>query len=168
MAGMRWSEISFERAEWTMPAERQKNGKPHVVHLSAPALAVLHELEAVRPANVDLVFTTTGLTPISGFSSAKADLDVLSGVTGWVLHDLRRTLASGMADLGVSVEVADKILAHKAGSVRGGARVYQRSEFLTQRKAALEAWGAHVVACASAPLGEHRESPLPRSHIEVN
>lgn len=114
VAGMRWSEVDAARATWAMPADRQKNNKPHVVHLSGPALAVLRDLAAIRGPS-DFVFTTTGAAPISGFSFAKADLDARSGVTGWTFHDLRRTLASGMADLGVSVEVAGKILAHKAG-----------------------------------------------------
>lgn len=152
VAGMRWSEVDAARATWTMPADRQKNSKPHLVHLSEPALAVLRDLAAIRSAS-DFVFTTTGRGPISGFSFAKADLDARSGVAAWTFHDLRRTLASGMADLGVSVEVAGKILAHKAGIMRGVDRVYQRSEFLPQRRDALEAWGAHVAACATAVMG---------------
>lgn len=156
VAGMRWSEVDLDRATWTMPAERQKNGKPHVVHLSAPALAVLREVAPLRRSVgdgseklTDFVFTTTGKAPVSGFSFAKADLDARSGVAAWAFHDLRRTLASGMADLGVSVEVAGKILAHKAGIMRGVDRVYQRSEFLAQRRDAIEAWGTHVAACAT-------------------
>ena len=71
-------------------------------------------------------------------------LDELSGVTGWRLHDLRRTCVSGMARLGVAPHVADKILNHQAGTISGVAAVYQRHEFLAERRKALDIWGAHV------------------------
>jgi hypothetical protein len=67
-----------------------------------------------------------------------------SGVTGWRLHDLRRTIVSGMARLGVPPHVADKILNHQAGTISGVAAVYQRHDFLLERKEALDRWGAHV------------------------
>lgn len=150
VAGMRWSEVNIEKAEWTMPANRQKNSKPHIVHLSPPAIAALRIAAEHRQEGSDFVFTTTGRTPISGLSMAKADLDARSGVADWTNHDLRRTLATGVAALGLSVEAAGKILAHKAGLLRGIERVYQQFEFLKQRREALDAWGAHVVACAAA------------------
>ena len=78
------------------------------------------------------------------FSQAKIELDRLSGVTGWQLHDLRRTVVSGMARLGIPPHVADKILNHQSGTISGVAAVYQRHEFLDERKDALERWGAHV------------------------
>jgi len=65
-------------------------------------------------------------------------------VTGWRLHDLRRTCVSGMARLGVAPHVADKILNHQAGTISGVAAVYQRHEFLAERRKALDIWGAHV------------------------
>jgi hypothetical protein len=65
-------------------------------------------------------------------------------VTGWRLHDLRRTCVSGMARLGVVPHVADKILNHQSGTISGVAAVYQRHEFLAERRAALNLWGAHV------------------------
>jgi hypothetical protein len=71
-------------------------------------------------------------------------LDGLSGVTGWRLHDLRRTCVSGMARLGIAPHVADKILNHQAGTISGIAAVYQRHEFLPERRKALDMWGAHV------------------------
>jgi hypothetical protein len=61
------------------------------------------------------------------------------------LHDLRRTMVSGMARLGVAPHVADKILNHVGGTISGVAAVYQRHEFLKERRDALERWGAHVV-----------------------
>jgi hypothetical protein len=78
------------------------------------------------------------------FGYHKARLDQLSGVTGWWLHDLRRTLVLGLARLGVPPHVADKILNHQSGTISGVAQVYQRHEFLAERKQALEIWGLHV------------------------
>jgi hypothetical protein len=65
-------------------------------------------------------------------------------VTGWRLHDLRRTCVSGMARLGIAPHIADKILNHQTGTISGVAAVYQRHDFLAERRAALDAWGAHV------------------------
>src|SRR5262249_51088942 len=85
-----------------------------------------------------------GTKPFQEFSRGKRQLDQLSGVTGWRLHDLRRTCVSGMARLGTAPHVADKILNHQAGTISGVAAVYQRHEFLAERRAALDQWGAHV------------------------
>ena len=68
----------------------------------------------------------------------------MSAVQNWVLHDLRRTCVSGIARLGVAPHVADKILNHQSGTISGVAAVYQRHEFLAERKEALERWGHHV------------------------
>src|SRR6266481_520119 len=90
------------------------------------------------------------------FTHAKRLLDQLSGVTGWRLHDLRRTCVSGMARLGVAPHVADKILNHQSGTISGVAAVYQRHEFLAERRAALNLWGAHVAELIKAVPQEHR------------
>src|SRR5215208_8239521 len=77
-------------------------------------------------------------------SKAKKRLDHTSGVSGWTLHDLRRTVVSGMARLGIAPHVADKILNHQSGTISGVAAVYQRHEFMNERKEALLRWGQHV------------------------
>jgi integrase len=86
----------------------------------------------------------------------RSELDAKSGVTGWRLHDLRRTCVSGMAALGVAPHVADKILNHQSGTISGVAAVYQRHQFMSERKAALEKWGAHVAQILSLALAEER------------
>ena len=90
------------------------------------------------------VFSVLGTKPFQEFSKAKRELDRLSGVTGWRLHDLRRTCVSGMARLGIAPHVADKILNHQSGTISGVAAVYQRHDFLAERKDALNRWGEHV------------------------
>ena len=91
-----------------------------------------------------LFFSLLGIKPFQEFSQAKRRLDELSGVSGWRLHDLRRTCVSGMARLSIAPHVADKILNHQAGTISGVAAVYQRHEFLAERRKALVIWGAHV------------------------
>jgi integrase len=133
-----WSEIDFQNRIWTLPNLRTKNAKPHIVHLSDQAIAVLRQAKRED----SLVFSLTGEHPFQDFSNAKRLLDVKSGVSGWRLHDLRRTCVSGMAALGVAPHVADKILNHQSGTISGVAAVYQRHQFLSERKEALERWGA--------------------------
>jgi integrase len=140
VAGLSWDELDLEQRTWTIPKTRTKNAKVHVVHLSDQALAVLRRVDQRGP----LVFSLLGTKPFQEFSRAKILLDQLSGVGGWRLHDLRRTLTSGMARFAVAPHVADKILNHQAGTISGVAAVYQRHEFLAEREQALDIWGAHI------------------------
>lgn len=140
VARLSWEELEFEKRTWTIPKLRTKNGKEHVVHLSEEAIAVLNRMERRGP----FVFSVYGNKPYSAFSKVKPMLDKSSGVSGWRLHDLRRTCVSGMAALGIAPHVADKILNHQSGTISGVAAVYQRHEFLAERREALERWGSHV------------------------
>jgi integrase len=140
VGSMAWHHVDLDRHQWVIPPEHSKNGKPHIVHLSDRAICVLREI----PRTGALVFSLNGKTPFQGYSKAKRRLDQASGVSGWTLHDLRRTVVSGMARLGVAPHVADKILNHQSGTISGVAAVYQRHEFLIERKAALCRWGQHV------------------------
>lgn len=143
VAGMRWSELDLGKCEWVLPRERVKNDKGLVVHLSAPAIEIIEQLPQIGES--DLVFTTNERSPVAGFSKAKARLNTLmSNPPEWVLHDLRRTAASGMARLGIAPHVVDRVLGHTAGTIRGVAAVYNRFEYLPERKAALEAWGRYI------------------------
>jgi hypothetical protein len=105
-----------------------------------------------------LVFTTDGNKPIAGFSKAKRMLDeTIAGLrakpmTPWRLHDFRRTGVSKLAALGFDSIVADKLLAHKAAKLKGVAAIYQRHEFMEERKRALEAWGAHLSRSATSHI----------------
>jgi integrase len=140
VARMSWDEIDLNHRVWTLPATRTKNDKPHIVQLLDPVVAVIR----AQPRAGNLVFSRNGVAPVGDFSSHKRRLDDLCGVSHWRLHDLRRTMVSGMAGLGVAPHVADKILNHVAGMISGVAAVYQRHEFLKERRDALERWGAHV------------------------
>ena len=141
VAQLTWDEVDIAHCTWELPASRTKNGKSHIVHLSKVAIAVLNRTPTVG----NFVFAFSGAKPFQSFSAAKRELDKLSEVSDWRLHDLRRTCVSGMARLGVAPHVADKVLNHQAGTISGVAAVYQRHEFLAERKDALERWGAHIV-----------------------
>src|SRR5205823_14234388 len=105
------------------------------------------------------IFSNTS-KPYQRFNRAKRRLDGLSGVRDWVLHDLRRTCVSGMARLGIPPHIADKILNHQSGTISGVAAVYQRHEFLTERREALVLWGTHVSKIIGVHL-EHIQSSIP-------
>ena len=135
---MRWSDIDFEREVWTIPGALAKNGRVHEVPLSQAALDILERLP--RFVGSDLVFTTTGMTPISGFGRVKARLDVIMGVSNWRFHDLRRTAASGMARIGVAPHVIEKVLNHISGQISGVAAVYNRHGYDAEKREALKQW----------------------------
>jgi integrase len=140
VARLQWEELDLAQRVWTLPKSRTKNAKAHVVHLSEQSMAVLTLADQRGP----YLFSLLGTKPFQEFSRAKRRLDQLSGVTGWRLHDLRRTSVSGMARLGIAPHVADKILNHQSGTISGVAAVYQRHEFLSERREALERWGIHI------------------------
>ncbi|MFG1226514.1 tyrosine-type recombinase/integrase [Xanthobacter wiegelii] len=160
VAGMRWSELDIASATWTIPRERAKNDNEHVVPLSPEAVAIIKDLPRMKDGEVDspFVFTTTGKTPISGFSKAKEAMDKaiskpLKGeyeeegapsIPDWRLHDLRRTMASGMARLGAPVHVVEKLLNHTSGTFGGIVDVYQKHKYASEKREAAEAWGKHV------------------------
>jgi integrase len=139
---VKWNEIDQKTQTWCIPAARSKNRKAHIVHLSEAASAVIKD----RPRISDLVFATSKGKHFQAFAKGKRKLDELCDIKGWRLHDLRRTVVSGMARLGVPPHVADKILNHQSGTISGVAAVYQRHDFLLERKEALDRWGAHVDA----------------------
>jgi integrase len=145
---MAWEHLDLRRKVWIIPGGHAKNGKPHLVHLSEPVLGLLETI----PRTGELVFSGDGKRMFQGYSRAKAKLDELSGVGGWTLHDLRRTVVSGMARLGVAPHVTDKILNHQSGAISGVAAVYQRHEFLKERKQALDLWGDHVLSLGRAAV----------------
>ena len=140
VAGLTWDELDLTSQTWTLPASRTKNGKVHIVHLSKQAITVLTQM----PRLGKFVFSLSGTKPSKSFSAAKRGARQRLCGHGWRLHDLRRTCVSGMARLGIAPHVADKVLNHQAGTISGVAAVYQRHEFLAERKDALDRWGSHV------------------------
>jgi integrase len=143
VAGMTWDEFDLTGKVWNLPRERCKNGKAHAVPLSERVIAILQALP--RHVGSALVFTADG-RPVTGFSGAKRQLGkhLPGNFVPWVLHDLRRSFASGCARLGVDMHVTERNLNHVSGSTGGIAGVYQRHDFMRERRAAMELWGRHV------------------------
>lgn len=147
-----WDEFDLEQRLWTLPTRRTKNGKLHIVHLTHESIAVLERM----PRRGEFVFSDSGGKFFQSFSRAKRELDKLSSLKGWCLHDLRRTCVSGMARLGVAPHVADKILNHQGGTISGVVAVYQRHDFFVERKNALEQWSDHVFRIARGSASTFR------------
>jgi integrase len=147
VGGMRWSEIDGEL--WTLPASRTKNGRKHDVPFGRIALDILASLPRIG----DFVFGATGARPASDYAQRKRRLDALlpADMPPWRLHDLRRTVASGLARLGVSLPTIERLLNHSSGSFAGIVGVYQRHDFAAEKKQAAEAWGRHVLALTQKP-----------------
>ncbi|RYB05716.1 DUF4102 domain-containing protein [Lichenibacterium ramalinae] len=153
VAGMAWSEL--EGSVWTIPAERAKNGKPLVLDLPPAAMAILGSVD--RREGRDLIFGSRD-GPFSGFGKPKVALDArmlagLQAVHGpkaalppWRLHDLRRSAATRMADLGVQPHVVEALLNHISGSKAGVAGIYNRATYRDEKRAALLLWADHVMA----------------------
>ncbi|MCE1237076.1 MAG: site-specific integrase [Hyphomicrobiales bacterium] len=173
VAEVRLDELDLENgggAVWTLPPTRSKNGRALRIPLAPEAVATLRDAIARRPdvrPVCPFVFSTTGSTPISGWTRAKAALDreihaareeaaVGTGepakrMEHWTLHDLRRGFATVAVDvLHLDAAVVDRCLNHvAAGTSSVVARVYQRSEMLDQRRAALGAWARLVVGSSA-------------------
>jgi integrase len=157
VAGMSWSELHLEKALWSLPAGRTKNHRPHDVPLSEQVLLVIKGVPA--RAERDMLFGRDDGS-FSGWSKAKAALDKriakartatrandASGggtVSEWRLHDLRRTVATRMADLGVEPHVIEAVLNHVSGVRSGVAGIYNRALYSAEKRSALQLWGKHI------------------------
>lgn len=176
VAGLPWSELSELNSMWRQDGDRVKNEVDHLVPLSPMAIALLKEM-ADGPAPVDgaerkpwkrkgLIYSTTGTTPISGFSKVKAKLDremlpilqklsderadalgeerELAFLPPWRFHDIRRTGTTQMQALGVPIEVTEKVINHKSGETAGIRGVYNLHAYTDEKRKALNAWAAFL------------------------
>ncbi len=146
-----WSEIDRANALWTLPASRSKNGKPHVVPLAPAALAILDAIP--QRVGRDLIFGSAA-GGFKGYGANKLTLDKamaasLKANLPWRIHDLRRTAATGMGDLGVQPHVVEAVLNHASGSKAGVAGTYNRSLYAAEKRAALDLWAEHVMSLVS-------------------
>jgi integrase len=142
VAGTRRDELDMDKRLWSLPGSRTKNGKPHVVPLSDQAMSII---KAVTPIGRDFVFTFSGEAPIGVFSDVKRRLDKrMKLATPWVMHDLRRTCATGMADVGIQPHIIEAVLNHSSGYRAGVAGVYNRSPYAAEKADALQRWADHV------------------------
>ena len=180
VAGITWAELSDDLTLWTIPGERTKNGVTHAVPFSGPACDLVRKLVgegATRRRAEGLVFPGIAGTPFAGWSKSKRALDKAimdtraKAATGqppaallpWNVHDLRRTVATGLQRLGVRLEVTEAVLNHISGTRGGIAGVYQRHDWSAEKRAALDGWAAHVASIANGQFGTAKVVKLTRA-----
>lgn len=140
VAKLRWSDLDFDENVWSQRENKSK--RPHVVPLAPVAVGILKNLPGLSD---ELVFPARGSSrSISGFSKWKKKLDQLSGVSNWTLHDLRRTCATKLAELGVEPHVTEFVLNHSSQVLKGVASVYNRHAYIDEKRKALELWSGFI------------------------
>jgi integrase len=180
VASMEWRELDLEETVWRLPKERTKNKRAHEIPLSAAAVDILKGLPRVEPkrgpdgkVRPALVFSTTGATAVSGFSRAKDAIDAAImeklqeeakdrgddpeeiRAPDWVIHDLRRTVATNLQKLGVRLEVTEAVLNHVSGSRAGIVGIYQRHEWAPEKRQALDAWARRLDSIITGVTGDN-------------
>jgi len=144
VGGLRWSEIDFERDLIVLPPERCKNGREHALPISSQVRAILER----QPRRNEWVWGCEW----SSWSEPKDKLDRrLNGVAPFTIHDLRRSAATHLAELGTLPHVVEQILNHQSGSKAGIAGLYNRARYQDQMKAALQTYGDYIERLNPAP-----------------
>jgi integrase len=161
IAGLRWSEMRDQA--FLLPAARTKNGREHLVPLSAPALEIISAQPKRRTAEDeprDLIFGYAK-GPFSGWSGCKEDLDERiketnggKAIPHWTPHDLRRSFATHSAEIGIQPHIIEAVLNHISGHRAGVAGIYNRATYDAEKKTALDRWAA---AAMSRRFGEQCE-----------
>jgi integrase len=161
VSAMCWHDVDLEKAVWTVPAAIAKNGVVNEVPLSPAAIAILTRLPPLGRRGFVFSALNGSANPVSGFSKAKARLDKAIACElaktdhvmrqPWRLHDLRRTGASRMAQLGIAPHVIEKVLNHTSGSLAGVAGVYNRYGYGPEKRHALETWARYIECLADPP-----------------
>jgi integrase len=147
IAGLRWEELSADGSQINLPGTRTKNHRPHVVPLAPLAQTIIAEIP--RIADCPYVFTTNGKAAVAIGSKIKNKLDAEMNLPAWRIHDLRRTVVTGMAEMGIRPDVIELCVNHVSGTRGGIAGIYNRSELLPKRRNALKRWAVHVQGIVS-------------------
>jgi integrase len=144
IAGLRWDEVHDDQI--ILPAERTKNHRTHVVPLSDAAKAILGTVNGRGRVHV---FGRDD-TGFKGWDAAKEALDARIAadrpLPHWTTHDIRRTVATGMAELGIQPHVIEAVLNHVSGHKGGVAGIYNRATYDREKREALNLWAEHVTA----------------------
>ncbi|NKJ02877.1 site-specific integrase [Novosphingobium sp. SG707] len=186
VAAMAWAELDRASATWIIPANKAKNGVAHIVPLAPVVIEELDRLalslqikaeedqpDAKRWPKTGHVLSIRGVLPLTCYSRARRHLDdeVLKvrqeegALSPWRVHDLRRTLATGLQRLGTRFEVTEAVLNHVSGAKSGVAGIYQRHDWAEEKRTALEAWARHIAAIVTpaeetnvVPIGSAKQS----------
>ncbi len=146
IGSLEWSEIDLEARTITLPPHRTKNHSEHVVPLSDKALAILSEIPRRDRVHVFGV----GKGGYSGWSKAKDVLGKSANLSDWTLHDLRRTVRTGLGSLGVAPHIAEAVLNHLPAKL---IRTYDRNKYASEKRAALDAWAGHLAVAIAQATG---------------
>jgi integrase len=159
VGGLRWTELDLNRGVWVLPKERAKNSREHRLPLPPLALSILETVP--RMANRDCLFGERSTSGFTLWAHAKAALDSRLGnkVKLWTLHDLRRSCATRMADLGVQPHIIEAVLNHVSGHKVGVAGIYNRSSYEREVRNALAVWADHIRTLVEG--GEHKVLAYP-------
>jgi integrase len=158
---LRHDEVDLDAAQIEIPAARMKNGKPHLIPLSEPALAILRKRQRTRQ---DYVFGQGGATGFNSWGKRRKALDARIGGPrpSWVLHDLRRLASTVMHEkLGVQPHIVERVLAH-VGHQSGTAGVYNKAEYIDDKRRALERWADWVMTVVTGKPAKARVVQLRR------
>jgi integrase len=142
IGGMAWPEIDLERGLWRLPAERSKNGRSHELPLMPAALDIIKSVP--KMVSRDQLFGAHSPAGFTAWAKEKRTLDARSGVSNFTVHDIRRTVATRMADIGVQPHVIEQVLNHQSGHKAGPAGIYNRSSYEREVRNALALWEDHV------------------------
>jgi integrase len=162
IGGMRWSELNEADGMWTLPAARAKNKHAHTLPLPPAAWQIINSVP--RMVGRDHVFGVRAAVGFRDWSDAKDALDRRLGeqmTAPFVLHDVRRSVATGMADIGIQPHIIEQVLNHVGGHKGGVAGIYNRSSYAREVKIALATWADHVRTLVEG--GERRVVSLPTS-----
>jgi integrase len=143
VGSMLWSELDLERALWRLPGSRTKNHRPHDVPLPSQAVAILAARSRLEGRDAVFGRNKDG-DGFSGWSNCKRDLDAAVNLPGWKLHDLRRSVVTHMAEIGVDPSVIEAVVNHISGARAGVAGIYNRATYATPKRAALQHWADYV------------------------
>jgi integrase len=155
IGGMCWREFDLEKAQWTLPASRSKNDKAHTLPLMPMALDIIQQIPQMVSRNQLFGERANRFT---AWARNKTALDTRSGVTGWTVHDIRRSVATGMADIGIGPHIIEAVLNHYSGHRAGPAGVYNRSSYASEVRAALAQWEDHIRTLVEG--GERKVLPM--------
>jgi integrase len=140
IGALQWSEVDLARKMIVLPPARTKNKRKHELPLSRQALAIIER----QPRRNSSPFLFSDVKGFKNWDAAKARLDQRSGLAAYTLHDIRRTAATGMAELGVQPHHIEAILNHVSGHKAGVAGIYNKARYVDEMRSALQRWADHV------------------------
>lgn len=152
LAGMRWTELHYDQGYWEIPGARTKNGRDHIVPLSFLALDIIKSIAKtplrLQPGYPEIRFSpyvfpapSQPTKPFTDFSHSKARLETLAQIPHWCIHDLRRTMATGLADIGILPKPKKKLFNHSENEVHD---LYDRFEYFKERCEAMHLWALYL------------------------